>query len=283
MPGDIETSSILSAGPKASSANEYVNKMVKRIQVINEVARKTTLENQEKAKAAHDVRPRSFSYLPGEKVWLFQPKIPVGVSRKLIKQFEGPYFIIQQTSPSNYIIAHCETKKQIGYAVNVERLKPYYDIRDMSLNYPHLLPDRHVTVGEPEVVGENMESDPDVMTSGDANQLPEVSDQIATPDTQVDISLPPTTQTGNQIMNTDQVQADKQMSTPKVTKWYRVINLIGVKLTGSKRYYKVVYANTKYKPEWIEESNVTDALKIEFHVKHTLNGKLRREFRRNKK
>jgi len=31
MPGDIETSSILSAGPKASSADEYVNKMVKRI------------------------------------------------------------------------------------------------------------------------------------------------------------------------------------------------------------------------------------------------------------
>jgi len=63
------------------------------------------------------VRARSFSYLPGEKVWLFQPKIPVKVSRKLIEQFEGSYFVIQQTSPSNYIIAPCETKKQIGYTV----------------------------------------------------------------------------------------------------------------------------------------------------------------------
>jgi hypothetical protein len=64
------------------------------------------------------------SFNVGEYVMLYNPRTKKGVSSKLSHKWKGPYSIVAQTSPVNYIIKNVETKKTDH--VHVSRLKSCY-------------------------------------------------------------------------------------------------------------------------------------------------------------
>ena len=117
------------------TADEYIQKMLPKLQLAREVAQENVRSHQEQSKNRYDTNIRVVAYKPGDKCWLYDPKTPKGKSKKLILRWHGPYFVLRQTGISNYMLADCTTKKAIPYAVNVERMKPFNDTRDVFHNY----------------------------------------------------------------------------------------------------------------------------------------------------
>src|SRR5437867_13455847 len=58
--------------------------------------------------------------------------------------------------------------------------------------------------------------------------------------------------------------------------WYEAEKLLATKMIGGKKYYRVKWAGNNIKPTWKLGSDVSDALKIQFHTNRTLSGKRRR-------
>ena len=178
---------------------------------------------------------------------MYDPKTPIGKSRKLIRRWTGPYFIIRQTGLSNYTLAHCETKKEIPYAVNVDRIKPFNDQRDVFHSY------------------EDASQVFQTAVTDDANQ-----DDI---DNAVDIQQSATA-TNDQVI-TDILVSDSSKS--ELGK-----QITGVKTIDNVRHYRIVWEDLNQEPSWIPEKDIPEILKTEYHITHTLRGTRRQNYGRFK-
>jgi len=58
--------------------------------------------------------------------------------------------------------------------------------------------------------------------------------------------------------------------------WIEAEQLSGMKFVNKQRFYRVIFRNKSFKPEWIHEKDVSDCLKREFHIKRTMSGKVRK-------
>ena len=52
--------------------------------------------------------------------------------------------------------------------------------------------------------------------------------------------------------------------------WFEAKELAGTKRVGDKRYYKVVWANSKDLPTWEKAEDISEFLIRNYHLKHTL-------------
>ena len=97
-----------------------------------ELAKTFTTQEQELQKSIRDGTTTSEpTFLPGALVWLSVPTTASGLSSKLLPKYEGPYRVVERTSPVNYLIEPIEPASDMRRRgrdiVNVERLKAYYD------------------------------------------------------------------------------------------------------------------------------------------------------------
>lgn len=97
-----------------------------------------TSEDQQRQKHHRETSHAPASYAPGSLVWLWVPAPVPGLSPKLASKYQGPYRVIDQTSPVNYIVEPLELsldrRRRGRDIVHVQRLKPYYD--PPVLSYP---------------------------------------------------------------------------------------------------------------------------------------------------
>ena len=83
---------------------------------------------QEKAKARFDKNRReSENYTPGQKVLVYKPTRVVGKAEKLLHRWHGPYEVLVQSSPLNYLVHLPGKRKPQTEIVHVERLKAFHD------------------------------------------------------------------------------------------------------------------------------------------------------------
>ena len=68
------------------------------------------------------------TYKIGEQVLLFDPTTREGVSRKLVKRWQGPYTVIERHSDVMYTIMKGEKQQK----VNIERLRFFNENKDSS-------------------------------------------------------------------------------------------------------------------------------------------------------
>ena len=82
------------------------------------------------------------------------------------------------------------------------------------------------------------------------------------------------TNTGTDTQITNRVQ-------PSDTRhWETAVSVSGVKMVDNVRHYKVVWQDPNHnEPSWVPEDEVSDALKTEFHITHTLRGTKRPNYR----
>ena len=62
----------------------------------------------------------------GHKVWIYNPKKPKGLTKKLLCFWHGPFRLIEQTSPVNFKVQPLDNRCK-PFIVHVNRLKQYYD------------------------------------------------------------------------------------------------------------------------------------------------------------
>ena len=231
------------------SADEYIERMTQKLEIMRQIAKENIEENQRRTKAIHDRNARIFSYKPGDKCWLFTPKIAGAKSKKLSDRWIGPYFVIRQTGPSNYVLADCRTKKEIAYPVNVSRIKPFNENRDLFHSY-----DRQEST--------NL-AHPNVPSQNDPQNQPASSLLDDVPPSQ-SMSVP------SQTVNADEAEADR---------WLDAKELIGVKTVLGKKFYHVVWADQNQKSSWVEEESVGEGLKRAFYITHTSRGTKRHNYK----
>lgn len=96
-----------------------------------QLARSLTTHDQARQKHSHDRNLSASSYSPGTIVWLRVPSSAPGLSAKLVPKYDGPYRVLRQTSPVNYVIEPLqpptEQRRRGRETVHVDRLKPHYD------------------------------------------------------------------------------------------------------------------------------------------------------------
>ena len=76
-------------------------------------------------KVNYDKNSREINYNIGDRVWLYNPKVKVGETKKLSSLWHGPFRIIEKIGPVNYRLSN--ENKKIPNLVHANRLKPFFE------------------------------------------------------------------------------------------------------------------------------------------------------------
>ena len=112
--------------PRGKTAEEYISKMLPRVELARQIARENALEHQQAMKERFDQNAQDPTYKPGDMVLLRQFKTREGISPKLVDKYDGPYYVTNQSSPSNFNVRHAKTNVAIAYPIHASRLKRFY-------------------------------------------------------------------------------------------------------------------------------------------------------------
>ena len=230
------------------SADEYIEKMIAKLDLLRKIAKENIEESQNRNKEIYDRNSRTFSYKPGDKCWLYIPKVAGAQSKKLSTKWRGPYLVIRQTGPSNYVLADCATKREISYPVNVSRMKPFNDNRDLFHTYD--IQGKTQTQDQSQSNPSTQQTQPSTSRTDSSNQ------QITNPPSQIHIDNPTARE-----------------------KWDEAKEINGVKTVNGKKYYHIIWADSNQQPSWVEDKYVGEGLKTKFYVTHTSRGTRRHNYR----
>lgn len=113
-----------------ATENQTLSEMASYAEECRQIARLRTINSQSEQKRRYDSRHQSTRFNPGDLVWLWIPQRQVGLSEKLLSKYDGPYRVISQTSPVNYVIEALEVpvdhRHRYRDTVHVSRLKMHY-------------------------------------------------------------------------------------------------------------------------------------------------------------
>lgn len=113
--------------PPHLSGEETLSQASYRTEACRQLARTRTLLHQQASKRYYDERHQDRHFAPDDRVLIYFPLRQVGRSEKLLPKYQGPYRVIQQTSPVNYLVEpeqHSTDRRTHGrHVVHVSRLK----------------------------------------------------------------------------------------------------------------------------------------------------------------
>lgn len=109
---------------------QYVDQLVQRLKVVQELAKANTREAQLATKHRFDQKTKEPSFRVGDYVHIQIAHIPVGLSKKLYPRWEGPYYITELGPNNTYRLRRCSDNKEMKSLVHANRLKHYKDPRD---------------------------------------------------------------------------------------------------------------------------------------------------------
>eukprot|EP00731_Ephydatia_muelleri_P035641 Em0144g11a len=90
---------------------QYIKEVKTTLKMAYDVIRENLDVAQKKRKERRDKHCAEVNFKVGDRVWLFNPAVKVGETRKLSSQWRGPYTVIDRVSPVNYKIQLIGTTK----------------------------------------------------------------------------------------------------------------------------------------------------------------------------
>jgi hypothetical protein len=96
---------------------------IKGVQVSRKVAQENIKKNQKVNKANHDVSSDDTIYKLDDLVWMYNPEVPIGFSKKLRRVWLGPFKVIGIGPNNTYKLQNCENMQILGSLANAARLK----------------------------------------------------------------------------------------------------------------------------------------------------------------
>ena len=103
---------------------DYIDKLMQRLWSIHNKARHKVIESSSRQKRHYNLKFHQNQYKIGDPVWLYVYPHMKGVTTKLTRNWDGPYFIITAYSDVVYKIQKGPNTK--FHIVHHDRLKPYY-------------------------------------------------------------------------------------------------------------------------------------------------------------
>jgi ribosomal protein L21E len=107
-------------------SNPFVEEIRDRIALTETIIAKNYKKQQEEDKERFDSKRRLISYQPGQWVSVYVPKTKIGMSKKLMPFFFGPYEIVEKISDITYRVRIGHGEKARVEPIHVERLKPFF-------------------------------------------------------------------------------------------------------------------------------------------------------------
>ena len=107
---------------KPVSSSDYVNGIERELRRCHEIAREVLKERMHTAKRYYDRNAQLKEYHVSDAVLAYNPIVKVGVGKKFILPWEGPFVITKKYSPLTFVI---EAPRKRPRTVHHNKLKPY--------------------------------------------------------------------------------------------------------------------------------------------------------------
>ena len=214
----------------------HLQKILGNLENAREIARENMEKAQEKYKKYYDVRVKEPKFEPGDKVWLFNPKVPVGLSNKFHRKWTGPYYITQKGPNYTFKLRSCADNKEMKSLIHANRMKIYYDPDSRPVQPPQQRAEAE----------DSHDNDDDAQLQVDDNETANARPQ-----------------------NTDPIPNREE------AKWHEIDRILACKRQKDGIHYRVKWkghSNTT----WVHSANVSDCAKQEFHIKKTASGRRRK-------
>ena len=128
---------------KSETCCQYVSNLRHSLESAYRIARQNSLVSGHRQKEHYDLKIHGKPFTQGDLVWLCNPAVPKGTSRKLYTPWTGPYKIVKCLSELVYRIQDMNRKRK-KLVVNFDRLKPY-NSRTRSQPKVVTIPDQNTT------------------------------------------------------------------------------------------------------------------------------------------
>ena len=85
-----------------NSVLSYRSQLVQNLELTHRIAKEQTQLAQMKMKENFDHHSEPYPYYVGDRVWIYNPKTKVGLSKKLLHCWDGPYRLVEKLSPVTF-------------------------------------------------------------------------------------------------------------------------------------------------------------------------------------
>ena len=274
----------------------YVANMVPRLQLLRQIARENTKDNQQSFTDKFNKNAMLRNFSVGSKVLLTTPCQELG-QKKIGSRKTGPWLVVARLPDltNNYVLRCCKTFKAHKNPVHPNRLTYFYSDEN---NLYQAGVDQDTNYDPP--TDDMLQAEIPLQSSTDCIQQQQPVVQVTnTSDTLTggDCQSPTPTKTTSvgQFARVRDHQSSTQSATPLQTtqslthgvipsatvavpkrRWYLAEKLVKMKRIGAQRHFLVRWADPNAKDSWESETDVSEALLNEFFIRYTLTGTRRK-------
>ena len=106
-----------------SKTSDYIRNMEKHWTDLRNLAKAAMTKAQENYSKSYDKKRREVEYEIGSLVLIYTPAPEVGLAKKLMHFYKGPYKVVKKKSPNVYYVESLKSHKI--FPVPIQRMKPY--------------------------------------------------------------------------------------------------------------------------------------------------------------
>ena len=106
--------------------DDFANEICERFERPYALVREHLGTAAQRAKKHYDLRVRSTTFQPGDRVWIYCPRRKVGRTSKWARYYSGPYSVEHVFSDVLYRVRKDLRSKP--FLVHVDKMKPYEDV-----------------------------------------------------------------------------------------------------------------------------------------------------------
>ena len=113
-----------------SDPSTYASELSQRLTDAYSMVRNHLGSAALRRKTRYDLRTKPARFAPGALVWCLRPRRRKGRYRKWQSLYEGPFTVVQQRGPVNYVIR--KNSRAQPWVVHADKLKPYRSATDAT-------------------------------------------------------------------------------------------------------------------------------------------------------
>lgn len=253
------------------NAKQYLDQLLEKLKVSQEIAAKNMEAAKEKTKIRHDLKSKEPSFKCNDLVLLKSVRVNEGLSMKLSDKYLGPYYIVEICPNHTYRLRSCTDHKLLASPVHANRLKLY----TVHPNVPVPVPDARNpppphNQNQQDTQGDKQAEQPATPSKGISNTQ-EQDPQTTKPNVQA--REPQRFVPNRQKREETQPQKPKEQHDSET--YFPFERLLKVRKISGKTQFLVKWKDGSPNT-WEPEENISDTVLREYYSTHTRTGKRRK-------
>ena len=110
-------------------------RLIRQIRTARQLAAECSQQTQQCMKLYDDQHAKYHPFKVGHKVWIYDPAVKLGLSKKLCSLWHAPFHLVEQVTSVSFKVCNLQDKLQKG-SVHVNRMKQYFSYDDPPIDPP---------------------------------------------------------------------------------------------------------------------------------------------------